>query len=127
MPVAEPAAGLPATSVPPLLTWRVKSAAPFEPPLSLTTCLITRRVPSGWTASKHSVVRFVWLPGEYWAKRSGLYCARKQYLPGSVGVNAAEVAEPPARTTAEPTAVPPVVQSGFETRLGPQTKNATCR
>ncbi len=45
MPEAEPAAGLPATSVPPLFTWSVKSAAAFVPPLSLTTCLITRSVP----------------------------------------------------------------------------------
>ena len=32
---------------------------------------------------------------------------------------------PPERVTAEPTAEPPVEQSGFETRLGPQTKKAT--
>ncbi len=78
VPVADPAAGLPATSVPPLLTWSAKSEATLVPPLSFTTCLITRRVPSGRTTSKHSVVRFVWLPGEYCANRSGLYCARKQ-------------------------------------------------
>ena len=44
---------------------------------------------------------------------------------GQRGRKAAEVALPPAEWLPEPTGVPPVVQSGFETRLGPQTKNET--
>ena len=101
-----------------------KSAATLLPPSSFTTCLITRRVPSGCTASKHSVVRFVWWPGEYCANRSGVYSARKQYLPGSVGVYGAEVAWPPL-SIAEPSPLPPLEQSGLETIAGPQTKKAT--
>src|SRR3954452_22608062 len=45
VPVSEPACGLPPTSLPPLLTCIEKSAAVFVPPLSFTTCLITRSVP----------------------------------------------------------------------------------
>src|SRR5687768_4655274 len=89
------------------------------------TVLITRRVPRAWMASKHSVVRLVCLAAENGANMSGANSARKQYLPGCVGVNAAEVAEPLTSVTAEPTWLPPVVQSGFETRFGPQTKKVT--
>lgn len=61
---------------------------------------------------KHSVVVLVWLPTEYWAVASGLYSARKQYVPSAVGVNADEVAVPALTATAPPTWVPPVAQFG---------------
>src|SRR5436190_1140384 len=74
---------------------------------------------------KHSSVVSVWLLGEYGAKLSGVYSARKQYRPTASGVNGPETAWPAAIVTAlGGTAVPPDVQSGFAT-AGPQTKKLT--
>jgi hypothetical protein len=55
---------------------------------------------------------------------SGVYSARKQYVPAVPGANVLDVACPLLIVTAPPTCVPPVVQSGGDP-FGPQTKNET--
>jgi len=79
-----PGASAPGNEIDPLIDI-VKSPADAVPPLSFTTCLITVSVAVGITASKHSpfvfgppIVWFVCTPGEYGAKASGAYSARKQ-------------------------------------------------
>ncbi len=74
-------------------------------------------------AVKHSLVVTELTLGEYCAFASGVYSARKQYVPAEVGVNPAEVACPPLRTT-EPRSVPPLTH-GVALPVGPQTKKST--
>ena len=82
--------------------------------------------------TKHSAVVSVCTAGEYLAMSLGVYSARKQYRPGSIGpcpgwgnvIVAWPFGPPPTvlTTCGPPTGVPPWLQAGG-VLPGPQTKN----
>ena len=74
-------------------------------------------------AVKHSFVVTELTPDEYCAPASGVYSARKQYVPAAEGIKPSEVATPPLKVLV-PADAPPLTQ-GVALPVGPQTKNAT--